>query len=1397
MKRILLFSFLVCVYTLRAQTPMTPSASATTAGSDWNTTKITSDEALNFPWEITYGPDNFLWITERVGEKIVKVDPNAYTTTPTVLIDLSSKVEYSKQGGLMGMAIHPDLYNNIATTTNNYVYAAYTYDDAGTLRLRIVRLIYNNGSGTLSEDTSLNANGTILEGLPGSADHNSGRLIFGPDNKLYYTIGDQGANQFDYACNPVLSQVLPTSSTDYDNYPGKTLRINLDGSVPTDNPTLNGIKSHVYTYGHRNAQGIIFSNDGTLFASEHGAKVDDEINVIKEGKNYGWPEIAGYYDNMAYTYCNWSSLGGSCNASSFSDHNCPNGAETATEYESYPTLADVPSNFEPPIGTYGSTTATDPSGGWLTWPTVAPSGIDIHETGNIPGWGRSLLIPTLKRGTIYRAKLNADGSDIVSDSYEEFHSSNDRYRDVAISPDGLTIYAVTDNSGGTSGPSSTNNVGVTNPGLIVKIQYVGPQVTNPPVAICQDITVTLDPNGTATIVPADINNGSTGGSAGIDTIEIDRDTFTCSDVGNLTEVTLIVTDNDGNESRCTSTITVQPNANPAPFTAPTLDDIVSNCSITVDAPTMSTNGCVEITATTSDPVTYNAGESGTITWTFTDGTNTDTTTQNVTVNTLSVPTNFNVVPSSTEANITWDSIDDVTFNIRYREVGESTWLTEIAASNSITLTNLSLSTDYELQVNSDCGGSVSAYSTLVTFTTTALEYCAAQGASGGHISNVQIVGENGSSINNNSSGNATYTDFTSVDPVFLLSDGSTSYSLSVSTSYNASGVAVWIDLNGDGNFDGANEKVWDDASGTTANSPRTNSFTIPVSATAGYTRMRVASRQYWTPSGPCGTVVESGQDSEVEDYTVFLYNGLLYSNNIWSPNAPSDLTGAENAYILDGAYTVNSDIALNNLSVFSGATINVNKENALEVSGNVVNNGSLILNSDSNNFASLIVEGNVIGSVQYNRFVNSNVADNDLIAPPVSGQSFNDFVLNNNNVFNDGGGTYLFGPFDKASSSYLTYANIETAGLNAGTGYRTASTDAQPFAFQGSVTTSQVDVPIQYSGASYVEWNLIGNPYTSYIKLSDFLATNSSEFNTLSAGVYGYDADDSNGSNWTIWNEAYSTLNPNAVITPGQGFFVSSNSGGGNITFTPSMRAHASSDDFIAGRTNSNNTKATLRLQSYSGNFDTDIYILDNASIGLDIGYDARHLGDVSSTFALYSALVDGSHNDAMAIQALSAIDIANGTIIPLGVNVNQGEQFTFSLQDPNFGFYAYLEDTVANTFTLLNNMDYTFTPSSNLSGTGRFYLRIENSTLSVENPNVKSLHIYGDNDTKEVIVKGQLSSQTNLALFDIQGRIIIQQELDSNMTDNRISTEALPSGVYLVKVYSNQNSMTRKVIIE
>ncbi|MBL86330.1 MAG: hypothetical protein CMO82_06695 [Winogradskyella sp.] len=766
-----------------------------------------------------------------------------------------------------------------------------------------------------------------------------------------------------------------------------------------------------------------------------------------------------------------------------------------------------------------------------------------------------------------------------------------------------------------------------------------------------------------------------------------------------------------------------------------------------------------------------------------------------------VPTNLaaNSITAST-AEITWDNVPSATYDLRYRETGAPSWveITDIT-STSYSLTSLDITTEYEVQVRSRCVSSTSAYSASESFTTADLVYCTAGGST---ISDEYIGGIslNGTLNDTSSSTSSGYSDFTGASIFEPIQVGSTGNSLVVTKTWTGTqydeAVSAWIDFNKDGDFDDTGEKVLEvGANQTTSVS---SSFTVPVSASTGNTRMRVI-MAYYNSSGtiqndPC----DSFQYGEVEDYDIYIYEGLLYTSATWYPNPPSDLTGSDNVTILDGTYNTTSDIAANNVIVASGATLNVSKENAVTVNGNITNNGEFVMNSDSNEFSSLLLSGSASDNLKYNRHVNSNTNRNDLISPPFSGESFVDFLSNNLNVVSNAEETiYLFGPFDKSVSNYLTYSNTDTSTLDAGKGYRTASTDNSTFTFTGAATTGDLNVPILKTGSAYEIWNLIGNPYPSYIKLEDFLTANVSQLDPSTAAVYGYDADNSNGSYWTIWNFAYATANPNTLIAPGQGFFVSSKDGGGTISFASSMQTSGNSDDFITGRNNSAIEFGSIILSSTDRSFKTDLYFTDNASLGLDVGYDASHFSNVTSDFAIYSELVNDNTGKDMAIQAIGFNDINNNTIIPLGVNANQGEQVTISLTDSNINTNVYLEDVIANTFTLLNTTDYTFTPSSDILDTGRFYLRFDTPSLSTNESNLDTIQVYSDYNNEQIVIKGLLTSKTQVSLFDIQGRQILKDDLNIRNSSNSLSTKELSTGVYLVKISNNVSSISKKVIIK
>ncbi len=392
--------------------------------------QIGPDLFLDVPWDLHYGPDDRLWITERRNGMVVRINPE------TAEVDelLSINTAFDGQSGLLGIALHDSIL-----TTQPYVYLSYSYNSGG-LKQRIVRYTYSLDG----DDGSLSSPEVLIEGLPASNDHNSGRLIYnGAEDVLYYTIGDQGNR----TCTNHPAQRLPSQAEidaqEYGNYPGKVLRINTDGSIPEDNPMFGGVRSHIYTIGHRNPQGLVLSSNGILYSSEHGPSSDDEVNIINSGQNYGWPIVAGPQDNTHDD--------GVCN---------PNNETSLTD-----------ENYQDPLLSMflsGSNAGTVCNNSWMCRPNIAPSSIAIYEHGGIESWGKSLLVPSLKKGRVYRLPLNEEGNELIGEVEELFYTTN-RYRDIAISPDGKSIYVIMDQSGNTADASGNNRTSnLSNPGAILK-----------------------------------------------------------------------------------------------------------------------------------------------------------------------------------------------------------------------------------------------------------------------------------------------------------------------------------------------------------------------------------------------------------------------------------------------------------------------------------------------------------------------------------------------------------------------------------------------------------------------------------------------------------------------------------------------------------------------------------------------------------------------------------------------------------------------------------------------------------------------------------------------------------------------------------------------------------------
>ncbi len=340
----------------QAARPSQPSFSVTT---------VTT--GLDTPWDLAWGPDGKIWVSER-GGRISRIDPATGERTEAG----SVSVRQSGEGGLMGIAFHPDF------AREPFVYAAHTYGDFTSTHNRLVRMRWTG--------RSLGAPEMLLDGIPGAGIHNGSRIAIGPDRMLYLTTGDAGDAD---------------RAQDRRSLGGKIHRLTLEGKPGPDNPFGNT----VWSFGHRNPQGLVFHpTTGVLYETEHGPGDNDEVNIIRRGGNYGWPQVHGTCDD-------------------------DNGSERE--------FCRRNSVIEPLV----------------TWtPTIAVSGADLYLSDRIPGWKGSLLATSLKDATLYRLTLSADGTRIVSQE-RLLAGQFGRLRDVLVAPNG-DVYVATSNRDGRGSPNS-------------------------------------------------------------------------------------------------------------------------------------------------------------------------------------------------------------------------------------------------------------------------------------------------------------------------------------------------------------------------------------------------------------------------------------------------------------------------------------------------------------------------------------------------------------------------------------------------------------------------------------------------------------------------------------------------------------------------------------------------------------------------------------------------------------------------------------------------------------------------------------------------------------------------------------------------------------------------------
>ncbi len=525
-------------------------------------------------------------------------------------------------------------------------------------------------------------------------------------------------------------------------------------------------------------------------------------------------------------------------------------------------------------------------------------------------------------------------------------------------------------------------------------------------------------------------------------------------------------------------------------------------------------------------------------------------------------------------------------------------------------------------------------------------------------------------------------------------------------------------------------------------------------------------------NGPSYEIIDTSADNSLTsaNWQASAFDGGSpggISSTSWTGTTDNDWSTASNWSA--GIPSANSDILISTAS--NGPTAS----SAVTVNSVTINSG-----------ASLIAQSSFSGSVIYNRDLSTT--NWYLISSPVVGQDVDDFVTTE--VLETGTGNNLgLGTYNTNDDTWSYYqsgtSNADT--FIPGQGYVVNLSGASgDIAFTGTLlTTDLTPINLVTTGNGF---NLAGNSYPSFLDSNAMLIGSSAALDSQTLWIWDQSSNGGLGSYITKVSA------DNFKIAPGQGFFVQSDGAAGTLAINESFQSHESSDSFLR---NELRPEIHLNLTNGTNEMMAKLYFISGTTTGFDNGYDGPMFGGISNPFAIYTQEVANATGRNLAIQSLPDSDYES-MVVPIGVNSNGGETVTFTASSQNLpdNLNVYLEDNVANQWTLLNTGDYVFTPSVDLSGTGRFFLHFTTGTLSAEETILNGLHIYADNSNRQILINGQLDHNSNAIVYDMQGRIVLRQLLNGNTVNNIIETNTISLGLYVVEIKNNTQKRVQKIII-
>jgi hypothetical protein len=608
-----------------------------------------------------------------------------------------------------------------------------------------------------------------------------------------------------------------------------------------------------------------------------------------------------------------------------------------------------------------------------------------------------------------------------------------------------------------------------------------------------------------------------------------------------------------------------------------------------------------------------------------------------------------------------------------------------------------------------------------------------------------------------------------------------------------------------------------------------------------------ASSGDWSSNGSWTNVTNNGDGDGVPDSDDTVVIGSGHDIIVDATTTVSALTvnsSSGTSLTLNADLSVTGNLTLNDFTRLASGNLTVGGDltigDFLRIDGGqylymsnstktLTNNGRITVNSGSDNLGRIVVMGTIVDNGGdenvYQRYINGTGDAGtstgwDLIGVPTSDTSINDFVDTNDDVAENGSGNsilYGVGFYDPQDNDWETYGgsatenNISSSGnFVVGKGYQMATTSGSAVEFNGSLNSGDLTTAIRnwdldddtdMSDGS--RFNLVANPYLSFIYANDNTDTTNNLI-TANAGVLH-----ANGQALYFWDGdeyiavSHSTTSSYQYVAPFQGFMVMAKTTGSNtnFSFTRQMQTLSGTNDAIGDIMNDDTGELFIGISQLGIDRKTEIYFSDDGTDGLDPGFDAAAFSilDVYASTRLISN-DEGTEGVNFAIQTLAYSEMWD-KVIPLGINAYGGEEMTISISHRTTpaDLNIYLEDTEEVTMTNLLDGDFVYTPSTDLSGVGRFFIHMTADTMSNEDVSTSLLNAYKEVDASYITIEG-LATQTNetkVSLYNILGREVLSTTLNNNMGTQTISTVGLSAGIYVIELESGTDRLTKKLLIQ